>query len=80
MSTQWTLSKGFRCSNIIDQDGEEIGYIIDPDHAALCAAAPQLLEALSTLVRRIERDNLHTTHGVKLADARSAVAQAEGKE
>ncbi len=35
-----------------------------------------LAEALQTLVRRIERDNLHTTHGVKLADARAALAKA----
>ena len=30
-------------------------------------AIPQLIEVVQTLVRRIERDNLHTTHGVSLS-------------
>ena len=44
----------------------------------LAAAAPDLLAALDNLTRCIERDNLHTTHGVKVADARAAIARARG--
>lgn len=42
----------------------------------LRASNADLLEAIQTLVRRIERDNLHTTHGVKLADAKAAISKA----
>jgi len=49
-------------------------------NAALIAAAPELLEALKNLTRRIERDNLHTTHGVSLAAARAAIAKATGQQ
>jgi hypothetical protein len=52
------------------------------DHRAnanLIAASPDLLAAAQTLVRRIERDNLHTTHGVQLEPLRAAIAKAEGQ-
>ncbi len=43
-------------------------------------AAPELLAALTTLVRRIERDNWHTTRGIKLAAARDAIAKATRRQ
>ena len=43
----------------------------------LISASPDLLEAAKTLVRRIERDNLHTTHGVQLEGLRTAISKAE---
>jgi hypothetical protein len=42
------------------------------------ATIARLREALETLVRRIERDNLHTTHGVKLEPARAALNRNGG--
>ena len=53
---------------------------IDHDAMALVfAAAPTLLKELSDLVRRIERDNLHTTQGVDLSKARAACDAAIGR-
>ena len=38
---------------------------------------PALVEALEDLVRRIERDNLHTTQGVRISAAREALNAAK---
>ena len=53
-----------------DRRREEIAY----NHAE------RLAEALEDLMRQIERDNLHTTIGIKLARSRDALAQWERKE
>lgn len=54
MNTQWTTQKGFKSTTITAHDGTEIGYIIDPDHAAFIVRAvnthAQLLEALKALL------------------------------
>lgn len=46
-------------------------------NARLIAAAPELLEALKTLVRRVERANAHTTLGCAVEPARAAITKAE---
>jgi hypothetical protein len=79
---KWKLLKGFKCTNIVDMDGEEIGYIIDPDHAAMTVRAvnthAQLLEALKAVRRIIAHNAPAEHHVITLCDA--AIAQAEGKE
>lgn len=65
------------CTNIVDMDGEEIGYIIDPDHAAMTVRAvnthAQLLEALKGL--------LHEPMAERTVDAaKRAIAAAQGKD
>jgi hypothetical protein len=57
---------------------ETIASVRKPSNARLIAAAPDMLAALSNLVRSIERDNLNTTHGVNVAAARAAIAKATG--
>lgn len=34
-----------------------------------------LVDALSNLIRKIERDNLNTTHGISTANARAALSK-----
>jgi hypothetical protein len=50
----------------------------DEEHARLIAAAPLLLAELQNLVRKIERDNLHTTAGIDTSKARDAISEALG--
>jgi hypothetical protein len=61
---------------VVDGPSNRDLYSACTANARLIAAAPELLGALLTLVRHIERDNLHTTAGVKLDAARAAIAKA----
>jgi hypothetical protein len=77
---RFELSTSF---DIYAANGDLIGDTIDcgdedEANAQLIAAAPDLLSALETLVRRIERENLHTTRGIAIGPARAAIAAAQG--
>ena len=52
-----------------EEEGREIMRAVD--------VAPELLETLKTLVRRVERANAHTTLGCAVEPARAVIAKAE---
>jgi hypothetical protein len=67
----------------IGRGHEDYGQQRERARAAIAKAkgpTEAVVMALDTLVRRIERDNLHTTHGVKLDAARAALAKAKGEK
>ena len=80
----WRVAKqgelGTQQLPILRSDGKIIAAIRNEGglaDARLIAAAPELLEALKTLVRRVERGNAHTTLGCTTEPAQAAIAKAE---
>jgi hypothetical protein len=76
------LDPARNCVEIVQGTGIVIGYWVPTDwdgdcpDARMAIAAPDLFDALATMVRRVERDNLHTTKGWNLGTARAALAKA----
>ncbi len=76
MTNWYESSTGNHQGLIINEvTGENIAVSYDKKHAALIAAAPELLDALRVLV------NQPDTHTIEQAfkQARAAIAKAEGK-
>lgn len=85
---------GTDCFGIFDSTGQSIAYLgfaegqgsgrgrdVDEANARLVAAAPDMLDALQYLVRRLQQNRDSITWGIQAAmvDAHAAIAKAEGR-
>lgn len=82
-----TIKHGYRCTNLIDGPGKEIGYIKDEGHAAFivraCNSHEAMLEALKGIIDAADDpDNGKDSELVDQIDwagIRQAIAKAEGR-